>query len=137
MYIPNHQQTSNVVLLKIAKNHMIFTIDQTSTINMQYCMCFGLPKCNALNNIRVCEWVLLSEWSFLWIFSILSCNRSKTFQDDWIFILFRWNILFWNSNLSNPKSKYTNTFKNLQEIPNLYLRMSKNATAIEYWDDFL
>ena len=105
--------TSNVVLLKIAKNHMIFTIDQTSTINMQYCMCFGLPKCNALNNIRVCEWVLLSEWSFLWIFSILSCNRSKTFQDDWIFTLFRWNILFWNSNLSNPKSKYTNTFKNL------------------------
>ena len=55
MYIPNYQQTSNVVLLKIAKNHMIFTIDQTSTINMQYCMCFGLPKCNALNNIRVCE----------------------------------------------------------------------------------
>ena len=104
--------TSNVVLLKIAKNHMIFTIDQTSTINMQYCMCFGLPKCNALNNIRVCEWVLLSE-SFLWIFSILSFNRSKSFQDDWIFILFRWNILFWNSNLSNPKSKYTNTSKNL------------------------
>ena len=29
MYIPNYQQTSNVVLLKIAKNHMIFTIDQT------------------------------------------------------------------------------------------------------------
>ena len=100
--------TSNVVLLKIAKNHMIFTIDQTSTINMQYCMCFCLPKCNALNNIRVCEWVLFClNHSYEFSASYLLIDPKVFRMIEFLFCLD--DILFWNSNL-NPKSKYLHKY---------------------------